>query len=167
MAPEGEGEYYRPVQRRFLLAVLVTLVSGCSTAPAPPPYKPVADVKTLMASVVEPAADVYWDAVGTIIDAEGTHEIEPKTVEEWDAVRNAAYIVAESGNLLMMPSRAKDNGEWLQLAQAMTDAAQKAVRAAESRNKTAVFDTGAEVYDTCTNCHSKYSPEIVRPNAAR
>ena len=120
-----------------------------------------------MASIVEPAADLYWDAVGTIIDEKGIQEIAPKTVEEWDAVRNAAYVVAESGNLLLMPTRAKDGGEWVQLAQAMTDAAQKAIRAAEARNKTAVFDTGAELYDTCTNCHVKYSPEILRPNATQ
>ena len=61
-----------------------------------------------MASVVEPAAEVYWDAVGTIYDENGATEIEPQTIEEWDGIRNAAYVVAESGNLLMMSSRAKD-----------------------------------------------------------
>jgi cytochrome c556 len=118
-----------------------------------------------MATVMEPAAEVYWDAVGVIVDEKGEHQLEPKTAEEWDAVRNAAYVVAESGNLLMMPSRAKDGGEWMAASQRMIEAAQKAIRAAESHDKDAVFDVGAEVYDACTNCHSKYSPEIVRPNA--
>jgi len=27
-----------------------------------------------------------------------------------------------------------------------------------------VFNTGAEVYDACTNCHTKYNPEIVKAN---
>jgi len=152
------------MRRLFCLSPLLIALAGCNTAPPPPPYKPVADVKTVMASIVEPAADLYWDAVGTIVDQKGIHEIEPKTVEEWDGVRNAAYVVAESGNLLLMPTRAKDSGEWVQLAQAMTEAAQKAIRAAESRNKTAVFDAGADMYDTCTNCHVKYSPDILRPN---
>ena len=114
---------------------------------------------------MEPAAEVYWDAVGIIVDAEGEHHIEPKTAEEWDAVRNAAYVVAESGNLLMMPSRAKDGGEWMAASQSMIEAAQKAIRAAEARDTNAVFDVGAEMYDACTNCHAKYSPEIIRPNA--
>ena len=118
-----------------------------------------------MASVVEPAADVYWDAVGTIIDEKGTIEIEPQSVEEWDAVRNAAYVVAESGNLLMMPSRAKDAGEWMTLSQQLIETGQRAIKAAEARNKTAVFDVGAEVYDVCTNCHAKYALELQRPNA--
>jgi hypothetical protein len=148
----------------LLITSLVTL-SACSSAPPPPPYRPVADVKTLMASVMEPAAEVYWDAVGIVVDEKGEQHIEPRTAEEWDAVRNAAYVVAESGNLLMMPSRAKDGGEWMAASQLMIEAAQKAIRAAESRDKDAVFDVGAEVYDACTNCHSKYSPDIVRPNA--
>ena len=152
--------------RAVLVAVTSSVIlSACSSAPAPPPYRPVADVKTLMASIMEPSADVYWDAVGIIVDETGEHQIEPKTIEEWDAVRNAAYVVAESGNLLMMPSRAKDGGEWMAASQQMIEAAQKAIRAAEARDKDAVFDVGAEMYDSCTNCHSKYSPDIVRPNA--
>jgi len=149
----------------FLLPITALALDGCSRPPPPPPFRPVADVKQLMAAVLEPAADVYWDAVGTIIDREGTHEIEPQTIEEWDAVRNAAYVVAESGNLLMITSRAKDGGDWMKMSQVLIDVGQKAIRAAESRNKTAVFDVGAEVYDACTACHARYAVELQRPNA--
>jgi hypothetical protein len=151
--------------RLALFVTFALLVAACNSAPPPPPYRPVADVKTLMATVMEPSADLYWDAVGVVIDAEGEHEIEPQTPEEWEAVRNAAYVVAESGNLLMMPSRAKDGGEWMQASQRLIEAAQKAIRASEAHDKSAVFDAGADVYDACTNCHAKYSPEIIRPNA--
>jgi hypothetical protein len=153
------------MSRLLIVLGLVTGVAGCSGGPPPPPFHPVADVKQLMASVVEPAADEYWDAVGWIDDANGTTEIEPQTVEEWDAVRNHAYVVAESGNLLMMTSRAKDGGEWMQLSRQLTEVGQKAIRAAEARDKMAVFDTGAEIYDVCTSCHAKYAVELQRPNA--
>jgi hypothetical protein len=143
----------------------VFLLAACSSTP-PPPFQPVADVKQLMASVVDPAADTYWEAVGTIIDEKGVTEITPSTTEEWDQVRNAAYIFAEAGNLLMMSSRAKDGGEWMKQARALVDAGQKAVRAAESHNRTAVFDAGAEVYDVCTSCHVKYALEIQEKAAA-
>jgi hypothetical protein len=132
----------------------------------PPPFRPVADVKQLMASVVEPAADVYWDAVGWVTDENGTIEIEPKTDEEWVAVRNSAYVVAEAGNLLMMNSRAKDSGDWMTLSAALVDVGQRAIRAAESKDKTAVFDVGADVYEACVACHAKYALPLIRPNAA-
>lgn len=150
--------------RALLVAVAALIVSSCSSAPAPPPYRPVADVKLLMSHIMEPAAEVYWDAVGIIVDENGEHQIEPITNEDWDAVTHAAYVVAESGNLLMMPTRAKDGGEWIAASQLMIEAAQKAIRAAEAHDTDAVFEVGAELYDACTNCHSKYSPDIVRPN---
>lgn len=148
----------------YLPALLVVGLAACG-GPAPPPYTPVADVKTLMASVLEPAAEVYWDAVGVIVDETGEHPFAPQTPDEWTAVVNAAYTVAESGNLLMMPSRAKDSGEWTAAARLMIEASRQAIRAAEARDKDAVFDAGAELYDTCTHCHARYSPEIIRPNA--
>jgi hypothetical protein len=134
-------------------------LSACS-APAPPPFQPVADVKQLMATVVDPAADVYWEAVGTIIDDKGITELAPQTPEEWDAVRNAAVIVAEAGNLLMMASRAKDGGEWMTESRALVDVGRKAIRAAESHDRAAVFDAGGEVYEVCTSCHVKYALEL-------
>lgn len=151
----------------WLVLLGALLGCGCNRAapPAPPPFRPVADVKQLMASVIEPAAEVYWDAVGSVVDANGTVEIEPKTDEEWGAVRNSAYVIAESGNLLMMSSRAKDQADWITLSQALVDVGQRAIRAAEAKDKTAVFDVGAEVYDTCVACHAKYALPTMRPNA--
>ena len=143
----------------------VCLFAACSST-APPPFQPAVDVKTLMAAVVDPTADIYWGAVGTVIDEKGITEITPTTTEEWDAARNAAIVVAETGNLLMMSSRAKDGGEWMKLSRSLVDVGQKAIRAAESHNRTAVFDTGAEMYDVCTSCHVKYALEIQEKAAA-
>lgn len=140
----------------------VVLGAACNRTPPapaaapPPPFRPIADVKQLMASVIEPAADKYWDAVGSVVDAKGVKEFAPQTEDEWKAVRNSAYVFTEAGNLLMMSGRAKDDGEWMQLAQALVEVGQRAIKAAESKNSRAVFDAGAEVYDACVNCHSKY-----------
>jgi hypothetical protein len=146
----------------WVLVTPLALCLGCSNAPPAPPYRPVADVKAIMVNIMEPAADAYWDTVGTVIDVEGEHQIAPQTQEDWDTARNHAYVFTEAGNLLMMPTRARDNSEWMQLAQALIDSGQNAIRAAEARDTTAVFNAGAEVYEACTNCHTKYSPEIVR-----
>jgi len=148
----------------MLLVAGLAAVTACG-GPAPPPLRHVADVKQLMRSVVEPAADAYWDGVGTIIDQSGTTEIRPETTEDWDALVNHAYVIAESGNLMMLGPRAKDGGEWMQLSRALVDVGEKAIRAAEAHNPQGVFDVGAEVYDACTNCHAKYAAELTPPNA--
>ena len=144
--------------RRHLVAVTLLIVGGSAACggPEPPPLRHVADVKQLMTSVLEPAADEYWDGVGTIIDQSGTFEIRPETNEEWDALVNHAYVIAESGNLLMLGTRPKDGGEWMTMSRALVDVGEKAIRAAASHNPQAVFDVGAEVYDACTRCHDKY-----------
>ena len=117
-----------------------------------------------MVSVIEPAAEVYWDAVGVIMDEEGTHEIEPRTPEEWEAVVNAAYVLAESGNLLLMEDRAQGRGHWIAMSRSMSEVGQRAIEAAEAEDPQAVFDMGAELYFVCTGCHTVYATGTLRPS---
>ena len=143
--------------RTILLLVPLGAVSafGCSPAPGPP-FKPVADVQQLMEMMVDPAADLVWDAVGTVITAEERNHWSPQTDEEWTAVRNSALVLMESGNLLMIGSRAKDQGDWIKASQAMVDAATVAFRAAEAKNVDALIEAGDQIYATCEGCHSRY-----------
>lgn len=152
------------IPRKLACLVLLLLWSGC-TPDASDRFVLVTDVQGLMAHVMEPAADAYWDAVGWIEDEEeGTIEIRPTTPEEWAAVVNAGYTVAEAGNLLMMEDRAVDDGTWMRMSRELIEAAERAIEAAEAQNESAVFDAGAELYFTCTNCHSTYAVETLRPN---
>ncbi len=151
---------------RSTLWGLLVVLSGCaSDVPegSSVPFTPVADTREIMANILEPAAEVYWDAVGWIVDASGTTEIRPGSPEEWEAVRNAAFVIAESGNLLMMEGRAPDQGAWIGMSQAMTQVALRAIEAAEARDEQAVFDVGAEVYFACTNCHYAYAIQTLNP----
>lgn len=130
-------------------------------------YLPVADVVELMAHVVEPAAQTYWGAVGWVLDADGEHELRPADEEAWLAVENAAFMVAESGNLLMMEGRALDDEAWMAMSRALVDIGRRAVEVAEARDEQAVFDVGAEMYFVCTNCHATYAIETLRPSDDR
>ena len=149
--------------KRYPWLVLPILLTGCGSGTDEPPFTLVADLPDLMSTVVDPAADVYWDAVGWIIDASGTTEIRPESPEEWEAVRNAAYQVAESGNLMMMKGRAVDEPEWTAFSQAIISVGRRAIEAAEARDEQGVFDVGAEIYAVCTGCHATYAVETLRP----
>jgi hypothetical protein len=149
-----------------ILALSLLLLPGCSGASeAEADMVAVADLSTLMFTVIEPAAETYWDAVGWILDAEGEHYFRPQTPEEWEMVRNAAFAIAESGNLLMVRDRGgADDAAWRGYSRALTEVGMKAIEAADAQDPQAVFDVGAEVYFVCTSCHAAYSPEILRPN---
>jgi hypothetical protein len=150
--------------RGFSLLMGSAAIAACSRAPEPPPFKPVADTKLLMQAVVDPTADEIWDAVRTIITDKGTEEIRPRTNAEWDAVRNHAVALAESGNLLMMVPRAKDGGEWMKRAQDLIDTSERAIRAAEAKNADQLFTAGGDIYESCSGCHQKYMEAIVNAN---
>jgi hypothetical protein len=143
------------MQMRVLFPTGAVLLFAIACAPQPA-FKPVASVKQLMEATISPCAESIFEAVGTIVSAAGVEEIAPKNEQEWAAVRNQALTLAESGNLLMMSSRAKDKGEWIRMSQALVDAGVVALKAAQAKNAAALFDAGAQVYAVCEQCHSRY-----------
>lgn len=151
----------RPIHRWspvLLLPVLLVplLLPGCAQQTEDDWYEPVVGTRLLMVSMIDPAADLLWDSVRTVLDLEGVHEFRPQTEEEWTLVRNAAITLAESGNLLMMGRRAVDQGNWIGWCQRLIDAGDTAMRAAEARDVDAIFDVGEEVYNACAGCHAQY-----------
>ena len=146
----------------FALTLLALL--GCTDSPEPSPFTAVADSRQLMLSVIEPAAEVYWDAVGVIMDEEGTRHIEPRTAGEWEAVENAAFVLAESGNLLLVEDRVRGRDHWRAMSRSMIEIGRRAVEAARARDPDAVFKAGGEVYLVCTGCHAVYASETLRPS---
>lgn len=139
-----------------LLILGIGVWSGCGSAADAPPLKPVATLDQVMDGILAPASQVYWQSVSTIVSKEGIEERFPKTDEEWEAVWASAMTIAEAGNLLMMPTRAKDDGEWMRLSIAMVDVGVAAAKAAESKRPEAVLEMGEQVYNVCTECHMKY-----------
>jgi hypothetical protein len=152
---------------RWPVVLVLLAVGACAQEEQASTYRPVGDMADLMNGVVEPAAEVIWDAVGVIVDSAGEHQLAPQSEEEWLAVRSAAYTVAEAGNLLMMPERALDQGAWVTMSQSLVEMGERAIEAADARNLDAVFDVGAEIYYVCTNCHGTYAIETLRPNDVR
>ena len=152
------------MRRSRLLVLAGILATAACGSPEPPPFKPLADNKLLMSAIIDPNADLVWDAVKTIDTKDGTEEIRPRNEEQWTAVRNAALTLAESGNLLMMVPRARDGGEWMTLAQRMIDTSESAIRAAEAKNADRLFTVGGDIYEACSACHQKYMEAIVNAN---
>jgi hypothetical protein len=58
-----------------------------------------------MHSIVAPSAQSLWDSVGRVSDAKGTRDLEPRSAEDWAAVRRHAVSLMESTNLLLIRGR--------------------------------------------------------------
>lgn len=132
------------------------MTAGCAEEPAGPSLDMRHTTRDLMAGMIDASADALWDAVGTVWDENGETYWEPETEEEWLAVTGAAMTLVESGNLLMLGSRARDTDQWLRFSQEMIDAAAVALEAAEARDPDRIFDSGEVVYNACNNCHNVY-----------
>ena len=57
-----------------------------------------------------------------------------------------AIVLMESGNLLMMGDRARDQETWMRLSLAMIDAGEAALQAAEARDPEQIFAIGEQIY---------------------
>lgn len=161
------------VHARFAILAATLLVS-CqhSEEPAmPPAFDITHDVDDLMIHVIDPAAKAMWSHVGWLLSEEGVEAIEPESETEWRQAEYDAAILAEMGNLLLLPGRIRilrddddkplesDNGDWTKYAVAMTTRAFEVKQATIARDTRAMFTSGAEVYKTCMVCHDKYIPK--------
>ena len=142
----------------FGVALFVS-AAGCANQPEPPPFKPMTSVLELMEGPIAHAAEDYWGSVSTIVDKDGIHENFPRNDEEWEHVWAAGITIAESGNLLMMSPRAKDEGDWMKFSSQLVDVGMAGAKAAEEKNTDKVLEQGEQIYNVCTGCHMQYIPE--------
>lgn len=137
------------------IAATIALLAGCKGATEAPEKT----VQQLMAEDVQPTADIYWKSVQYISDETGSHEILPRTDEDWQRTKDAATRLVELANLLKTPGYTEGRGaDWVQFADSLAEAAARAEQAAEARNVDQVFDTGGLVYSVCSACHQVYPP---------
>jgi hypothetical protein len=102
----------------------------------------------LMVDIIYPASDALM-YIGTRT---------PTTTTEWNDVAGKALMVAEAGNLLMMPGRARDNDRWMTDAKLMVDAFTAAYRAAKDKDAAAIENMNEQLVAACTRCHIDYRP---------
>ena len=149
----------RLVVLTLLLAGTVDVArpAGQAQTTAPPPAgEPVATVAELMGTILYPNADaVFYISSRT-----------PKTPAEWVALEQKTLMLAETANLLTMPARARDQGQWLKDAQLLRDAGREAYRAAKARDVEALAALNDKLYLAGVQCHVNYRPNFRRPRSA-
>ena len=141
-------------------ALAAVLLVACTQETADDlPVQVVGDLHDTMTWVLDPAADVIWGSSGWIVTAEGEHDLTPATEEGWNQVRHSAAVLAESGNLLLMPHLVPetDAEAWIEFSRGMTRVAQQALAAVDAKDSAALFETGGHLYNVCLACHQAYA----------
>jgi len=125
-----------------------------AAAPAAPaaklPREPmfVGTINDIMGKFLYPVADeVFYIGRGA-----------PKTEKDWNAYEARMLMLAEAGNLLMMPGRAKDNDRWMRDARLLVDAGNAAYKAAKARDADALAGLNDQMYQACVVCHQDFRP---------
>jgi hypothetical protein len=128
-------------------SILAILAATAMVAQAPS-YELVGSTSQLMIDIIYPTSDALFYI----------ERSPPKTEVEWNGIRNQALMLAESGNLLMLPGRARDQGDWVKDARIMIDAAREAYKAALAKDMSGVLAQSDRLTESCVTCHQQYRP---------
>src|SRR3989454_11011618 len=108
---------------------LLLLASAAYAQAKTPPFQPVATISQIMVAITLP----YSDALLYI------QRNPPREDRDWEALQMQALMLAESGNLLMMDGRAKNQGQWMKDARALVEAGTAAVNGTRVKDIEAVL----------------------------
>ena len=118
-------------------------------APVPEPA-PIGTMSELMVKLMYPASD----AIIYVESRAPTNEV------EWNELQAQALLLAESANLIMMPSRVVgDRDQWMRDARLMFDAGAAAYEAALDHDLDALIALNEQVYTSCVVCHRRTRPD--------
>jgi cytochrome c556 len=146
--------------------------------PATAGYRPSATVKEIMDYIVIPSSEALFNAVGSTTGPNGVEDKAPKTDADWEAVRQRALLLAEAGNLLMVPGRhvaspkdksknpgselepaqmdalvAKNPALFAQKAAGIRAAALIALKAIDAKDVEGLSNAGGDIDEACESCH--------------
>ena len=134
------------------IAFLLLFLATAAVAQAPAAFQPFASMSQLMVEIIYPASDAIFYVERT----------PPKNDVDWRVLRHNAITLAEAGNLLMLPSRARDQMDWMKDAKMLVDAGAAAYKAAQAKDLDAVVALNDQLYQACVICHQQYRPNYRR-----
>ncbi|MEE2898352.1 MAG: hypothetical protein VX815_07770 [Gemmatimonadota bacterium] len=136
----------------FLVVTALAEALAAQAAPEPPApdsvpvARRVGTMSDLMVRLIYPASDaIFYITTRT-----------PTTSAEWTELEGTTMMLAESANLLMMPSRAKGREQWMRDAKLLLDVGEAAYWAAKEKDVAALEALNDQLYQSCVQCHRNF-----------
>ena len=124
---------------------MIVLLLGFGATAQTPGVKPVGTLSELMIQIIYPTSDALFYVARD----------PPKSEKDWSDLQAKALTLAEAGNLLMTPPRARDD-RWMADAKLMLDAGAAAFKAAKAKDMDAILGLNDAIYTSCVTCHQHY-----------
>ncbi len=134
--------------RNLIVVLFAYLLAGAALAQAPSTFQPVGSMSALMIDIIYPTSDAIF-----YVDRDP-----PKNQKEWELLRASALTLAESGNLLMMDKRARDQGDWIKESRALVETGAAAYKAAQAKDLDGIRALNDRLTQVCVDCHQEYRP---------
>ena len=132
----------------ILLAGAAMAQSPASVPPANRGYQRVATMSQLMINIIYPTSNAVFYV----------ERNEPKTEVDWNNLADQAMMLAESGNLLLLPGRSRETENWVKFTAMMIDAGKAAFKAAKAHDLNGVVEVNDLLYRSCVECHQEFRP---------
>ena len=117
-------------------------------------FQNIGTISQLMGQIIYPTSnDIFYIARNP-----------PQTDYEWSLIGRSALTLAESGNLLMLPGRARDEDKWIKDSKLLVDVGAAAYKAAQAKDLDAVLALNDQLNTACVTCHQDYRPRRRLPN---
>jgi hypothetical protein len=136
-----------------------------------------------MRDLIDPLADNIFDAVGTVVDKNGTTERMPKTDDDWEKVRIGGTTMAEASYLLkvarpfappgdlnnsigpeaveLSPDQItakleRDPVEWNARIEALRNVGLQVLDIVKRKDANELFEASENLDNACEGCHKSY-----------
>jgi cytochrome c556 len=128
--------------------VLFLIAGAVAMAQAPATFQPAGTMRQLMIDIIYPTSDALF-----YVDRDT-----PRNAHDWEVLRTDALTLAESGNLLMMDGRARDQKNWIMESKMLIDIGTKAYKAAQAKDVDGIRALNDSLNAACVVCHYQYRP---------
>jgi hypothetical protein len=138
--------------RRTMMRRTGLLLAGLFLFATSAAAQSVGTMSELMTKIIYPASDPVFYITTRV----------PTTQAQWNELQSQTLMLAESANLLMMPSHARDQDRWMADAKLLREAGAAAFKAAKNKDLAALEALNEQLYQSCTTCHMHYRPNYGR-----
>jgi hypothetical protein len=131
---------------------------AASAASGTPPVQSPVSINAEMVRIVDHAAHQLWN-----VEKEGQA---PKTDADWENLVEHATQISAAGALIRLEGTGPNDRtfvqqpEWQKFATAVSTAGLAALRAAETKDQTALVAANGQLVEACEGCHKKFKPAL-------